>query len=278
MPIAHPLQQRLATAGVLTPVVILAVLFLPTAYFSILMGAVVCLGAFEWSGLIGLQLDASRWAYTALVAIGLGLLWFAAVPVWDLYVLAVAGAWWVATALALTRIRDVVPKSGFDAWLIPVGLVVLVPPWVAIVRLHRLDHDGPWLVLALMMLIWIADSVAYFSGRRWGRRKLAPVISPGKTRAGVYGALIGAALWGSILVLLLKLSPVSGAFLVLLCVLAALLSVVGDLFESLLKRRRGLKDAGSILPGHGGVLDRIDSMTAAAPLFALGLIWLEKSL
>jgi phosphatidate cytidylyltransferase len=104
------------------------------------------------------------------------------------------------------------------------------------------------------------------------------VLSPGKTWAGVYGALIGALVWGLLLVAHLPLSPGGGLLLLLLCASTALLSIVGDLFESLLKRRRGLKDAGSILPGHGGVLDRIDSMTAAAPLFALGLLWLEKGL
>jgi phosphatidate cytidylyltransferase len=276
--IARPMLQRLLTAGVLTPIVVYVVLYLPTAYLAFLLGALVCLGAHEWSGFIGLRRPAWRWIYVAAVAACLLLSWFLIAAVWNLVLLAIAALWWVAVALTLTRIDHVEATSAIDLWLIPVGLLVLVPPWIALVRLHDLGYAGPWLVMSLLMLIWIADSVAYFSGRRWGRRKLAPVLSPGKTWAGVYGALIGALLWGLLLVAHLPLSASGGALLLLLCAATALLSIVGDLFESLIKRRRGLKDAGSILPGHGGVLDRIDSMTAAAPLFALGLLWLEKGL
>jgi phosphatidate cytidylyltransferase len=275
---ASPLQQRLITAGVLTPVVVMAVLLLPTAYFALLMAAVVCLGAFEWADFVGVQARAGRWLYVALVGACLLLLWFIVPRALDVYLLALAALWWIATARALTRIGAVERSTAVALELVPIGLVVLVPPWIALVGLHAVGDNGPWLVLALMMLIWIADSVAYFSGRQWGNRRLAPVLSPGKTLAGVYGALIGASAWGMLLWLLLPLSLGRGLLLVLLCALTAALSVVGDLYESLLKRRRGLKDAGSILPGHGGVLDRIDSMTAAAPFFALGLFWLERGL
>ena len=278
MSIARPMLQRLATAGVLTPIVVYVVLYLPTSYLALLMGALVCVGAHEWSGFIGLRRVSWRWIYVAAVALCLLVSWFVLQSSWNLSVLAIAAAWWVGVAVALTRIGPIESTSAVDAWLVPVGLLVLVPPWIAMMRLHALGDVGPWLVMALMMLIWIADSVAYFSGRRWGRRKLAPALSPGKTWAGVYGALIGAILWGALLVAWLGLSPGGGLLLILLCASTAVLSIVGDLFESLLKRRRGLKDAGSILPGHGGVLDRIDSMTAAAPLFALGLLWLEKGL
>jgi phosphatidate cytidylyltransferase len=190
--------------------------------------------------------------------------------------MALAVLWWGGIAILLTRIRQVGRTSGFEPMLIPVGLFVLLPPWIAIVRLHGATADGPWLVVALMMLIWIADSLAFFSGRRWGRRKLAPALSPGKTYAGVYGALLGAAVWGAVLAGLLALPLDRALLLVILCAMVAAVSVVGDLFESLMKRRRGLKDAGRLLPGHGGVLDRIDSMTAAAPLFALGLSLLGR--
>jgi len=276
--IARPMLQRLATAGILTPIAVYVVLYLPTAYFALLMAVVVCLGAYEWSGFIGLRRAFWRWTYVSVVAVCLLSSWFVIAPTWNLVLLAIAAVWWIVVALVLPRIGQVETNSRIEPWLILVGLVVLVPPWIALMRLHDLGYAGPWLVMSLMMLIWIADSVAYFSGRRWGRRKLAPVLSPGKTWAGVYGALIGALLWGSLLVVHLSLSPSGSLLLLLLCASTALLSIVGDLFESLLKRRRGLKDAGSMLPGHGGVLDRIDSMTAAAPLFALGLLWLEKGL
>ena len=278
MSIANPLQQRLMTAGVLTPAVMMAVLLLPHAYFALLMAAVVCLGALEWAEFIGGGARIWRWLYVALVGACMLLLWFVIPGAWDVYLLALAALWWVATARALARVGTVEPSTGVAPGLVAAGLVVLVSPWIAIVGLHAVADNGPWLVLALMMLIWIADSVAYFSGRQWGNRRLAPALSPGKTLAGVYGALIGASSWGVLLALLLHLSFGRGLLLVLLCALTAALSVVGDLYESLLKRQRGLKDAGSILPGHGGVLDRIDSMTAAAPFFALGLFWLERGL
>jgi phosphatidate cytidylyltransferase len=126
-------------------------------------------------------------------------------------------------------------------------------------------------VLFLLVLIWIADSGAYFAGRRWGRRKLAPLVSPGKTREGAYGALAGGLLWGGVLAALYGVSVPQQGGLVLLCLLTVVASIVGDLYESLSKRERGVKDSGSLLPGHGGILDRIDSLTAAAPVFALGL-------
>lgn len=154
------------------------------------------------------------------------------------------------------------------------GLLVLVAPWLGVLSLHGLPADGPVIALALLMLIWIADSAAYFGGRRFGHAKLSALLSPGKTRVGVYAGVAAAALWGWIVAVMLGLDMVKALLLVLVCILTAVMSVVGDLFESLLKRRRGIKDAGSLLPGHGGMLDRIDSLTAAAPIFALGYIWL----
>jgi len=152
---------------------------------------------------------------------------------------------------------------------------VLVPAWASLVVIHGVDPQGPRLLLFLMVLIWVADSFAYFAGRRWGRTKLAPVISPGKTREGVYGALAGAVLCGGGLVWLMPQG--NPLLLILFCLLIVLVSVVGDLFESLMKRQAGVKDSGSLLPGHGGMLDRIDSLTAAAPLFLLGLLLLGEA-
>lgn len=154
------------------------------------------------------------------------------------------------------------------------GVVVLLGPWLAVVHLHGVAPFGPMLVLFLLGLIWIADSAAYFSGRRWGRTPLAPVLSPRKTWAGAYGALIGAVLWGLLLVWGLELGWGLAAVALLICGVSVAMSIVGDLYESLLKRRRGLKDSGQLLPGHGGMLDRIDSLTAAAPVFALGMFLL----
>jgi phosphatidate cytidylyltransferase len=271
-----PLRRRLATAGVLAPVSIVAVLTLPTGWLALLLALLICFAAFEWAGFFGWEGRAARLAYVALVCGAMLAVWLFVPRSWDQRLMALAVLWWGGIAILLTRIRQVGRTSGFEPMLIPVGLFVLLPPWIAIVRLHGATADGPWLVVALMMLIWIADSLAFFSGRRWGRRKLAPALSPGKTYAGVYGALLGAAVWGAVLAGLLALPLDRALLLVILCAMVAAVSVVGDLFESLMKRRRGLKDAGRLLPGHGGVLDRIDSMTAAAPLFALGLSLLGR--
>lgn len=150
------------------------------------------------------------------------------------------------------------------------GPIVLTPLWTALVALHGNGEDGPSSVLFLMILIWVADSGAYFAGRQWGRNKLAPVISPGKTWEGVYGAVFGALICG--LLLAWYRSDIEGFhWLVPVCVITVLMSVVGDLFESVMKRKMDMKDSGTLLPGHGGVLDRIDSLTAAAPVFVLGL-------
>jgi phosphatidate cytidylyltransferase len=144
------------------------------------------------------------------------------------------------------------------------GLVVLVPTWLALVRLQ---HD-PLLLLLLLAVVWIADTAAYFSGRSLGRHKLAPAISPGKTWEGVGGAFAAVAVYGAILHSFgrttLELSAIVLAFVGMTA-----LSIVGDLFESWLKRRAGVKDSGGIFPGHGGMLDRIDAITGALPLAAL---------
>jgi phosphatidate cytidylyltransferase len=165
---------------------------------------------------------------------------------------------WIVLAPLWMR-RGVQPSQ--SVWIGAAGFAVLVPAGLAMVRLE------PLVVLLVLVLVWIADSAAYFVGRAWGRRKLAPSISPGKTWEGVAGGLIGAALYAIILAFFTD----RGAWLALVvtALLLGMVSIVGDLFESAVKRQAGVKDSGSLLPGHGGILDRIDSATAALPLAAL---------
>ncbi|MEA3412443.1 MAG: phosphatidate cytidylyltransferase, partial [Pseudomonadota bacterium] len=141
-----------------------------------------------------------------------------------------------------------------------------------------LHAERPELLLYLLVLIWLADSAAYFSGKKLGRTRLAPALSPGKSREGVFGALAATLLLGLAGAWWFDAGLVDGVYFVILSLLTALVSVEGDLFESLLKRRAGVKDSGRILPGHGGVLDRIDSLTAAAPVFWMGLYWIRVPL
>lgn len=274
MPLSK-LQQRTLTALLIVPLPVVGVLLLPTSYLAPCLGLVLLLAAWEWATLAGIPSPGGRIAYVAMMALSLLVLWQPAMRQWYSYLTLAAVVFWCIVTIVLFRLRVVERKSRPDPAAAAAGLVVLIGPWVAIVHLHAQESEGPYLVLFLLVLIWTADILAYFTGRRWGREKLAPVLSPGKTQAGVYGALAGAALCGILLAWWMRLPPWYALLLVLLCILVAFVSVVGDLFESLLKRGRDLKDSGQLLPGHGGVLDRIDSLTAAAPLFVLGILWLE---
>uniref|UniRef100_UPI003FA26E9D phosphatidate cytidylyltransferase n=1 Tax=Zoogloea ramigera TaxID=350 RepID=UPI003FA26E9D len=157
-----------------------------------------------------------------------------------------------------------------------VGFVLLVPPSLAIAHLRLLS---PWLLLGVMAAVWVADIAAYFTGRAFGRRKLAPSISPGKSWEGAYGAVVGVAVYG-----LTCLSYIGyplgepGRLVLALVGLVAFtaVSIIGDLFESMVKRQAGVKDSGTLLPGHGGILDRIDSLTSTLPLAALVVLWIAK--
>lgn len=193
-----------------------------------------------------------------------------------LEVLSLAAAWWTLVLIVLA-----VYEPGWSqgraarAWpglVLVVGVLALVPAAVALIWLHAL---GPLWLLAPMALVAAADTGAYFVGRRFGRHKLAPSISPGKTREGVLGAVFAVAVLGAVWAAALGLEGWSALQFILLAVIVGLWSVSGDLFESVLKRERGVKDSGQMLPGHGGVLDRIDSLLVAAPLFLLGVLLLE---
>jgi phosphatidate cytidylyltransferase len=274
--VASALRQRILTALLLVPLAVLVVLFAPTPVVALCFASVVLLASWEWTALAGVSAPGGRLTYGALVAGGLLLLWQDPLRQWSPYVLAAIAVFWWVIAVYLFRLRSVAQGSGLDSGTLLLGLPVLAGPWIAIVHLHALAPNGPLLVLFLLVVIWVADSTAFFVGRRWGRVKLAPALSPGKTREGVYGALTGAAVCGLVLAWEMGLASGWAMVAVAICVLTAFTSVVGDLFESLIKRRRGKKDSGTLLPGHGGVLDRIDSLTAAAPLFAIGLLWLES--
>ncbi len=268
------LKQRILTALILIPLVVFAVLKLPTASFAALLALLVLLGAWEWSNFLALRSRAGRVAYVGVVAACLlGMWWLHTSTVAQgLLILAFAG--WVVYLLWIARPefgRDANP--GIQRLKMLVGILVLVPAWLGLVLLHSRPAIGPQTVLFLMVLIWVADSGAYFSGRRWGRTKLAPRVSPGKTWEGVYGALIACAMLSLLGAWWMQGSLQEMISFLLLCLVTILFSIEGDLLESLMKRQRGIKDSGTLFPGHGGVLDRVDSLTAAAPVFALGLTW-----
>ena len=270
------LKSRVITALLLAPLVFIAVLALPTFYFALVMAAVVLLGSAELARLGGLQQTSAVAGYTLLQGLALVLMYQLLDRQFLTAVAYALAAWWVLVLLVLLSGRFAVgKKKGLKPLVLSGGMLLLTGCWGALVGIHNIAFHGPKLVMFMFMLIWVADSGAYFSGRRWGRHKLAPAVSPGKTIEGVYGALAGAALCALVLFYLDWRPGISMLQLVILCMTTVLISVAGDLWESVLKRRQGVKDSGSLLPGHGGILDRIDSQIAAAPFFLAGLLLLE---
>ncbi len=271
------LKLRILSALLLVPLVVLAVLRLDTANFALVATIIMLLAAWEWGALVPLNGRPARIAYLLSVTVALMLLWMVAQREWlvDL-TLGMALLWWLFTLLWITR-----PDwgRGTDGTHVLAKLILgyglFISTWLALVVLHSRPDQGPVWVLYLLVLVWVADSGAYFAGRTWGRAKLAPKVSPGKTWAGVYGALAASALFAFGFALYTGFRGTDLAGFVLICMLTVMFSIVGDLLESLLKRQQGIKDSGNLIPGHGGILDRIDSLLAAAPLFALGMRWMN---
>ena len=266
------LIQRVITALILAPLVISAVWWLPTDQLALLVGLAVVIGAREWARLSGITRVAGQWLYSLAVLLLLVAVHRYLPAAWISWVIGFTVLWWLLALVRLSRYHGESATPGFLPLRAVEGFAVLVPAWLSLVEIHRIPDQGPVLVLFLLLLIWGADVGAYFAGHRWGKRKLAPQVSPGKTREGVYGAMASALIIGLFLVWWLNGSIAQAPLILLLCLVTMLMSVVGDLFESLLKRHQGLKDSGTLLPGHGGMLDRIDSLTAAAPIFLCGLL------
>lgn len=265
-------RQRIITALVLVPLALLVVLGLPEDITALVFAALVLLGAWEWSAFLRPQSRAARIAYVAMCAIMIVLARRYASSSPAIYPLLIGAALWWLIAFAWVSLFPTHVSRG--AAMIA-GVFVLVPAWVALTRLHAVNGHGPQLVLFLLVLVWAADVGAYVVGRWIGKTKLAPRVSPGKTWEGVLGGLIVAMLFAALALPLIKLPALP--FLSLCCAVV-MISVIGDLTESLFKRYAGVKDSGTLFPGHGGVLDRIDSVTAAAPFFVLGLGWLGYAL
>jgi phosphatidate cytidylyltransferase len=258
------IRARLITGALFGGVLISAVLLLPTPLAAIVLGVLWILGAWEWAGLARLT-GGARLVYAAACAVCMLCLYLFADSraLYALVTVALAGL-----LLAFVAVLTYPRKFGMGT-VGAAGFVALVPCWVLLVRLHGEPWLGPVLALTALAIVWAADIGAYTFGRAFGRIKLAPAVSPGKTWEGVTGGLISAAVAAWVAAILIGLP--AGALLAL-GIVTALASVVGDLAVSVFKRNVGLKDTGTLLPGHGGVMDRIDSLTAAIPVFVLGLM------
>lgn len=268
------LRTRVITALIMLIVFGSALFYFPPLGWLVFVAIVCALAGWEWGALCGWSGGARR-VYGGCVGLAAGAMaWPFSVGAGEnatqilLVGFAISTVFWFLIAFAWLKARW---NLGGGAAAAVVGLVVLVPTALALVFLRALN---PWALLAAMALVWIADIAAYFSGRAFGRRKLAPSISPGKSWEGVIGAIIAVEVYGAALVIGTSLEFSVAQMIVVAVALAALtgVSVAGDLFESMLKRQAGIKDSSNLLPGHGGILDRIDSLTSTLPLVALMLL------
>jgi phosphatidate cytidylyltransferase len=266
------LKTRILTALVLVAALGLILFALPPIAATLAFALVAAAAAWEWAGLMKLD-PPVRYMYAASILV---CCWQLTVSMPQLVpvLLGLSAAFWLLVVPFWFRYKWTLGGNDMGGYLL--GALVILPTWAAMVALHAVDT---WLMLAAMGLVWVADIAAYFAGRALGRHKLAPAISPGKTWEGVAGAVVGVLIYGGIV---LSFSPLAGklplplpAIVGLLFLLTAV-SVMGDLFESLLKRQAGIKDSSQLLPGHGGVLDRIDALTSTLPLAAL-ILYLVRS-
>lgn len=263
------LKQRVITAVILAPIAIACIFFLPKTGFIYFVGAVITVSAWEWANLAGLT-GWQRYLYAAFVALCL----LPAIHIPLSLVLSAAALWWLAALFLVVQYPKRTSLWGGQWTRCLIGLLSLIPGFVALVELKSYA-DSSFLILMLFFLIWGADIGAYFTGKAIGKHKLAPDVSPGKSLEGLFGGVVVALI---IAVLMLQwlgrpsLDFVDSALFMLGCLGIILISVLGDLALSMFKRFRGVKDSSALLPGHGGFLDRLDSLLSAAPLFVLFLV------
>lgn len=274
-------RTRVIAALSLAPLVIAAMLLLPTPWLAAVAAVIFLAGLWEWLKLAGIEDTLARGVLLAAnLALMVAIVWASRTDHGFNYVLlqimVVLGVvWWLLSALWLKH-YDFASDHDTHArvFKLAAGTLAIVPAWCAVAVLHGSQSNGHrWLFVAVAV-VWAADTAAYFVGRKYGRRKLSPRVSPNKTVEGLLGGLAGG------LLVALAFAPLAGAQLAqlpavaLVALVAIGFSVIGDLFESLLKRHVGAKDSGTLIPGHGGMLDRIDGIIAALPVFALGKAWL----
>lgn len=265
------LKQRILTASILVPLVVICILYAPLIGVALLFGALLMQGAWEWSRLSGTSNYVVRAFYVAILVLGMIYLWpFTGDSLSMLLFGLVALSIWL-----LAFVWILCPEWGknnnvfFVALKLLAGLSILLVAWFALVSIHKTSDAGPMWALYAMALTWVADSGAYFAGKTFGKHKLAPKVSPGKTWEGVAGAVVLVLVYTWAMSHLLNVTDQQLWVLLLISFLLVPFSVVGDLFESLMKRQSGIKDSGTLLPGHGGVMDRVDALIVILPLFML---------
>lgn len=259
------LKQRVMTAAIMIPVALVVIFLLPLKIFSLLTGLIVILAAWEWANLAGWTNQAMRIIYAIITG-------FIVAAAYLLpskgFLLGIGLAWWIMAVMLIISYPD--SKSAWQTKTVKliIGWLILVPAWAGLVSIRSHEY-GSAFILYLFGIVWMADIAAYFFGRWFGRHKLAPKLSPGKTWQGAIGGFIMVAVLALIVGWAAGLSSFHQLGMLIVSLIVSVFSIFGDLLESMFKRERGIKDSSHLLPGHGGVMDRIDSLTAAAPIFAI---------
>ena len=279
------LKLRVITALFLFPITLYCILFLSNAYFALVMGIVTLIAAYEWAGLAGFNTPARKMAFVLIVATTIYSVWLINFMLSSDAMNLIAAIFWFFCTILVFKY----PNSAFlwkdKTFVIAImGMFLLLFTWYALISIHAIEGlqfaqqsiDGPYIMLFCMMLIWAADTGAYFAGKRFGKNKLAPQISPGKSWEGVYGGSILALVVASCCSVFYQLTVEDYFNIIIISIVTIAFSVVGDLMESMFKRQAGVKDSGNILPGHGGMLDRIDGVIAAVPVFFITISQLYK--
>lgn len=270
------LKQRIITALIMASLIISAVIFLPTQILALALAVIICIGAWEWTTCTGFNGVIYKTFYVSVISLCLVACLFVMDKPWIVLVIFCGLLWWLI-AMYMVICYQTKMKLNITPGILKavIGIIILVPSWLSLILIHA-KTSGVSLVLFLFLLIWLADISAYFSGRKFGNRKLASNVSPGKSWEGVYGAIIVSFLFAIAYTFYADMQFLHAVFFTVLVLITASFSILGDLVESMFKRMAGIKDSGNILPGHGGVLDRIDSLTSAAPVFFTGLWAIER--
>lgn len=261
------LKYRIVTSLILLTFILLCICLLPMSWFSILMGVIVVYGGWEWFALAGIKNSYVRGSYVVLLSVILWIVYY--LPIfWVLISTLIVWLWVIAAVVCYAL--DITPLGlQYPAVKIILGFFALVPCWLAVTTLRE-DIDGlAWLIFGLL-LVAAMDTGSYVAGRLWGKHKLTIRVSPNKTWEGLGGGFVLILLIALVTGMLFRFSLYQLSILTLLALVTGFFAVIGDLVESMLKRQAGIKDSGRLLPGHGGILDRIDGLIVALPIFALG--------
>ena len=266
------LYQRILTAIPLAAFVFWIIFYQPSTVFFYFLLFVTLIAGYEWAKLSGVGSKPLRliFAFSIIAFTWVIQQYFSEYAIWSIYV---STLWWFSITYFLKFAKPKAANSDLKLDKLFVAFIVLPAAAIAMLQIHSMHQGADWLFYALS-LVWVADIGAYFSGKKFGKNKLAPNISPGKTKEGLIGAVVATSIYTLIASYHFELDTDRSALLVLLSVILTFISVSGDLYFSFLKREAGLKDSGNILPGHGGILDRIDSVLAAMPVFVVGYNWL----